>query len=146
MATMQGRSSELGPIGSLISGMYVMWAASYGIDESGREESTTGAGPTNSLPPSFSRDRGGLGGGNMQAVEENLAAVKRRRARVNMMVKEVLGKIDELALLRKPSWDGVRVLMLIMPLTEGMYLRSGGQKLSAHRLSDHQMFWTPWAV
>src|SRR5258708_16552499 len=99
MATMQGRSSELGPIGSLISGMYVMWAASYGIDESGREESATGAGPTNSLPPSFSRDRGGLGGGNMQAVEENLAAVKRRRARGKMMGKERLWESDELSFL-----------------------------------------------
>ena len=117
MAALQGHTSDLGPIGSLISSMYVIWAASYGIDESGREESSVGVGAPNSLPPSMWKDRGG----NIHAVEENLAAVRRRRARVNMMVKEVLGKIDELALLRKPSWDGVRVLMLIMPLTEGMW-------------------------
>ncbi|KAF8329731.1 uncharacterized protein EI90DRAFT_3290006 [Cantharellus anzutake] len=119
MSAAQGRPNELGPIGSLISSMYVIWAASYGIDESGREEVSNGAGAGNSFPPSISRDRGsGPSSGNFQAVEDNLAAVRRRRARVNIMVAEVLEKIDELALLRKPSWDGVRVLMLIMPLTE----------------------------
>lgn len=35
------------------------------------------------------------------------------------MVKEMLQTIDHLGLLRNPSWDGVRVLMLLMPLTEG---------------------------
>lgn len=33
------------------------------------------------------------------------------------MVREILGLIDEHGLLRKPTWDGVRVL--IMPLTKG---------------------------
>jgi hypothetical protein len=35
------------------------------------------------------------------------------------MVREILGLIDKHGLLRKPTWDGVRVLLLIMPLTEG---------------------------
>ncbi|KAF9520147.1 hypothetical protein BS47DRAFT_846376 [Hydnum rufescens UP504] len=96
MASLQGRPEALGPIGALISMILVTWAASYGVDESGRED------------PALA-DASGL---------ENLAAVRERRARCNMMVKEMLEIIDHHALLRKPSWDGVRVLMLIMPLTE----------------------------
>jgi hypothetical protein len=38
------------------------------------------------------------------------------------MIREILHLIDIHALLRRPTWDGVRVLLLIIPLTQGMYL------------------------
>lgn len=101
MSSLQGHSDALGPIGALISMILVTWAASYGVDERGREDATL-------------VDASGA---------ENLAAVRERRSRCNTMVKEMLDIIDHYALLRKPSWDGVRVLMLIMPLTEGTYGR-----------------------
>ena len=70
--------------------LLVVWAASYGVDEFGHEEPHGGA-----------------------------QGVQRRKHRTNDMVKELLHLIDIHGLPRKPSWDGVRVLLLVMPLTEG---------------------------
>lgn len=70
--------------------LLVIWAASYGVDECGREEPHDGA-----------------------------QGVRRRKKRTNDMVQELLQLIDHHGLPRKPSWDGVRVLLLVMPLTEG---------------------------
>ena len=99
MASLQGQPGALGPIGALLSMILVTWATSYGIDEYGRDtvSSTITA----------------------ESSEKNLAAVDHRRAKVNEMVAEMLNLIDRHGLLRRPSWDGVRVLMLILPLTEG---------------------------
>ena len=52
----------------------------------------------------------------MELAEED---IQERKERVNEMLYELLYLIDIHGLLRKPSWDGVRVLLLIMPLTEG---------------------------
>jgi len=41
------------------------------------------------------------------------------RERTNAMVKEVLTLIDAHGVMRRPTWDGVRVLLLILPLTQG---------------------------
>ena len=71
--------------------LLVTWAASYGVDEYGREEPHDGT-----------------------------QGVRRRKKKTNEMVQEVLHLIDIHGLPRKPSWDGVRVLLLIMPLTEGL--------------------------
>ena len=66
------------------------WAASFGVDEYGNEDH-----------------------------RHTPALVRQRRKRTNEMVEEILAIIDSHGLLRKPSWDGVRALMLFMPLTEG---------------------------
>ena len=42
-----------------------------------------------------------------------------RRTRTNEMVKEMLWLIDVHGILRKPSWDGVRILLMILPLAQG---------------------------
>jgi hypothetical protein len=34
------------------------------------------------------------------------------------MLREALSTIDVLGVMRKPSWDGVRALMLLLPLAE----------------------------
>lgn len=70
----------------------VTWAASYGVDQFGKEE-----------------PRGGP------------ESIQRRREQTNEMVRELLQLIDIHGLPRKPSWDGVRVLLLVMPLTEGEF-------------------------
>jgi hypothetical protein len=86
----QGDAKALGPLGELIAKVLVIWAASYGVDERGIE-----------LPP------------------DGIEGVKMRRKKCKEMVKELLALIDAYAILRKPSWDGVRVLLLTIPLTEG---------------------------
>ncbi|CAE6461158.1 unnamed protein product [Rhizoctonia solani] len=85
----QGKPESLGVAGSMICMLLVTWAATYGVNEYGVEEPSNG-----------------------------LEGVRERRRRCNEMVREVLGLIDKHGLLRKPTWDGVRVLLLIMPLTE----------------------------
>ncbi|CEL55161.1 hypothetical protein RSOLAG1IB_01169 [Rhizoctonia solani AG-1 IB] len=85
----QGKPESLGVAGSMICMLLVTWAATYGVNEYGVEEPSNG-----------------------------LEGVRERRRRCNEMVREILGLIDKHGLLRKPTWDGVRVLLLIMPLTE----------------------------
>ncbi|CAE7208969.1 unnamed protein product [Rhizoctonia solani] len=85
----QGKPESLGVAGSMICMLLVTWAATYGVNEYGVEEPSNG-----------------------------LEGVRERRRRCNEMVREVLGLIDKHGILRKPTWDGVRVLLLIMPLTE----------------------------
>ena len=76
--------------GQLIALALVVWAASYGVNEAGEE-----------IP---------------ELVDEDF---QQRKERVNEMLFELLYLIDIHGLLRKPSWDGVRALLLTMPLTEG---------------------------
>ncbi|KAG8746510.1 hypothetical protein FRC10_004644 [Ceratobasidium sp. 414] len=85
----QGKPESLGVAGSMICMLLVTWAATYGVNEYGVEEPSNG-----------------------------LEGVRERRRRCNDMIREILGLIDKHGLLRKPTWDGVRVLLLIMPLTE----------------------------
>lgn len=42
-----------------------------------------------------------------------------RKTRMVAVVELILRKMDEAGIMRKPSWDGVRALLLILPLTEG---------------------------
>jgi hypothetical protein len=98
----QGNPGSLGRVGKLISKILVAWAASYGVDESGRElvaSSRILQEPLVALP--------------------DLGDVKQRRIRCNAMTKELLTLVDRYGVLRTASWDGVRALLLLVPLTEG---------------------------
>lgn len=68
----------------------VIWAASFGVTEYGIEEPVQG-----------------------------LMDIQRNKERVIEMLHEVLYWIDMHGILRKPSWDGVRALLLVIPLTQG---------------------------
>lgn len=41
---------------------------------------------------------------------------------INDMSREILYLIDIHGLLRKPTWDSVRLLLLVLPLTHGGYM------------------------
>lgn len=101
----------------LMANILVTWAASYGIDEFGREDADVGSVGANGELDMFLPAPGKLGSDLDPAAASSLK--RRRRDRCNAMVREMLAGVDRLALLRRPSWDGVRVLMLLMPLTEG---------------------------
>ena len=87
-----GDPEELGDIGRLICLVLSTWAASFGVNEKGEPERHTG-----------------------------YDAVKLRRERTNAWVHELLRMVDHYGLLRRPTWDGVQVLLLLLPLTEGMF-------------------------
>ena len=69
----------------------VVWAASFGHDEEGNADQ------------SFGQDGW------------RLAA----KSRTNNMVKELLYLIDSYGIIRKPTWDGLVVLLIVLPLTKG---------------------------
>ncbi|KAI0748006.1 hypothetical protein C8Q80DRAFT_1336908 [Daedaleopsis nitida] len=75
--------------GQLIALAIVVWAASYGINEAGEE-----------------------------VLELRDEDIQQRKERINEMLLELLYLVDIHGILRKPTWDGVRALLLIMPLTE----------------------------
>ncbi|KAI9064319.1 hypothetical protein FKP32DRAFT_1649754 [Trametes sanguinea] len=84
-----GNTDYLQIPGQLIALALVVWAASYGINEAGE------------VAPEYTAEE-----------------IPQRQERVNEMLAELLYLIDIHGVLRKPSWDGVRVLLLTMPLTE----------------------------
>lgn len=88
-----GKPGALTIAGQLVAMLLVVWAASFGVDEYGVDESQSGS-------PMDTRDRKSL---------------------TNDMVRELLVLFDIHGVMRKPSWDGVRALLLLLPLTEGMF-------------------------
>jgi hypothetical protein len=44
-----------------------------------------------------------------------------RFEKMRVAVDVILEEIDACGILRKPTWDGVRVLLLLLPLTEGEF-------------------------
>jgi hypothetical protein len=64
--------------------------------------------------------------GNVSLLDPGKDEVKReadrqaRFAKMRIAVDIILREIDACGILRKPTWDGVRVLLLLLPLTEGV--------------------------
>lgn len=104
-------TSTLSIEGQMIAMLLVTWAASFGVNEYGLEEEIEPHSPTMPDGPKFSPD-----------ADDDFSDPSRRARtlRVETMIREILHLIDIHALLRRPTWDGVRVLLLIIPLTQGI--------------------------
>ncbi|KAH9997486.1 hypothetical protein BJV77DRAFT_941252 [Russula vinacea] len=85
----KGNCNALGIPGQLIAMLLAVWAASFGVNEYGIEE-----------------------------LHHSEAVIRNRRETTNEMVREMLHLIDIHGILRKPTWDGVRALHLLLPLTQ----------------------------
>ena len=85
----RGNSDALPVPGQLVAMSLVVWAASFGVNEYGVED------------------------------QEPSASIRGRKEHVNEMLQEILYLIDLHGILRKASWDGVRLLLLMLPLTQG---------------------------
>ncbi|KAF8558445.1 hypothetical protein OG21DRAFT_1504182 [Imleria badia] len=109
IAHMEG-TAPLNVEGKILAMLLVTWAASFGVDEFGGEDTEDGASEYHS------NSHFALDGGN------NLSNSKRRATllRTEAMTREILTLVDLHGLLRRPSWDGVRVLLLLLPLTHGI--------------------------
>jgi hypothetical protein len=88
-AILSSARQPLTEAGQLLAKVLVVWAASYGVNERGEED------PNNSD-----------------------LDVDRRTTLVKAMVEELIAIIDMMGLLHRPSWDGVRVLLMTLPLAE----------------------------
>ncbi|KAJ3551148.1 hypothetical protein NM688_g4889 [Phlebia brevispora] len=85
----RGKSDALLVPGQLLAMALVVWAASFGVNEYGVEDS-----------------------------QESSVDIRQRKEHVNEMLQELLYLIDLHGILRKASWDGVRLLLLLQPLTQ----------------------------
>ena len=98
-AHLDGDTNVLGPAGLILAKVLVVWAASFGHNEFGQLMEDGRASPlgddANDLP--------------QRRLEWG--------ALVQEMIEELLRMIDVHGVLRKPSWDGVRALLLLLPLT-----------------------------
>lgn len=101
-------SAAMGREGAVLCHCLYAWAVSYGVDERGQLDTSERdhLEPISLLAPADSEAK--------QQAER-----QRRLEKTFRIVRTILREIDEYGILRKPSWDGVRALLLLLPLTEG---------------------------
>ncbi|KAG6820561.1 hypothetical protein H0H93_015081 [Arthromyces matolae] len=112
----------LGHEGGLLAMILVVWAASFGLDERGipdstddiRDSSDQDTPTSTSHNPSSKRATHDSKGKEVASVKPR----KERKEATEAMLREVLELIDFHGIMRRPSWDGVRALLLIIPLLE----------------------------
>ncbi|OXM82077.1 hypothetical protein C364_00184 [Cryptococcus neoformans Bt63] len=104
-------AEAMGTEGAILCHVLYAWAVSYGVDEYGRldlpeggREPLTGVNVTNACP------------GEVQREKDRSV----RKEKMKSVVEVILKEIDDCGVMRKPTWDGVRVLLMILPLTEGI--------------------------
>ncbi|KAI5983818.1 hypothetical protein EDD15DRAFT_2390699 [Pisolithus albus] len=103
-------STLLSVEGQMLAMLLVTWATSFGINEYGAEMEMSDLTPTSPTSPKFTPDSDG-----------ELAEPKRVWAlRTEAMTREIIALVDTHGILRRPSWDGVRVMLLLLPLTKGI--------------------------
>ena len=112
IASQNGKSDSLGITGRLLAMSLVVWASSFGVDENGQSMD-----PLEDHIYQYQEHKVDI----HDQFDTDASAKLRgeRRAKTNEMVREMLYLIDVHGILRKPSWDGVRVLLMILPLAQG---------------------------
>lgn len=104
-----GNTDALGVTGQLLCMVLAIWAASFGVNEMGEPDSMHG----HHVP-------------------------RLAKERTNSMTQELLQLIDMHGVLRKPTWDGVRVLLLLVPLTEDF--QSPLERLAMYEVAVNQVY------
>ncbi|KAG6817097.1 hypothetical protein H0H87_012865 [Tephrocybe sp. NHM501043] len=112
----------LGHEGGLLAMVLVVWAASFGLDERGIPEDDIRDGSDQETPTSTTHNTGSKRTGSTSEPKGKEPSTSRTRKdkkeNTEAMLREVLELVDFHGVMRRPSWDGVRVLLLIMPLLE----------------------------
>ena len=112
IASQNGKSDSLGITGRLLAMSLVVWASSFGIDENGQSTD-----PLEDHIYQYQEHKVDIH--DQFDTDASAKLRNERRTRTNEMVKEMLYLIDVHGILRKPSWDGVRILLMILPLAQG---------------------------
>ncbi|KAG5716270.1 hypothetical protein E4T56_gene10634 [Termitomyces sp. T112] len=114
----------LGHEGGLLAMILVVWAASFGLDERGLPDASDDARDSSDLetPTATSHRTSSKKSSSHQDLKSKEPHYERtrkdRKETTDAMLREVLELIDFHGVMRRPSWDGVRVLLLIIPLLE----------------------------
>jgi hypothetical protein len=85
----------------LLAMVLLAWAASFCIDEHGVTATMQNASTNDMASGAYGRPS------------------ESPRVRTDRLVNRILNLVDSHGLLRNPTWDGVRLLLLIWPLTQG---------------------------
>ncbi|KXN90525.1 hypothetical protein AN958_04197 [Leucoagaricus sp. SymC.cos] len=109
-------TQSLGHEGGLIAMLLVVWAASFGLDERGLP-------PDNHLggdDAPFSSTKEETANGHPRKSKDGSQDTKwhERKEKTDAMLREILELIDFHGVMRRPTLDGVRALLLILPLLE----------------------------
>jgi hypothetical protein len=103
-------AAAMGPEGAILCHVLYAWATSYGVDENGQLDVPEGGGePVGQLDPLAVSD------GEVKRERDR----QTRKTKMAAVVQVILKEIDDCGVMRKPTWDGVRCLLLILPLTDG---------------------------
>nr|XP_018263170.1 uncharacterized protein I303_04663 [Kwoniella dejecticola CBS 10117]OBR85328.1 hypothetical protein I303_04663 [Kwoniella dejecticola CBS 10117] len=122
-------AAAMGPEGACLCHVLYAWAVSYGVDEYGKLDIPEGGGTP-------LEDISLLGPGDFEMRRETDR--QKRRERMRSVAEVILREIDECGIMRKPTWDGVRVLLLVLPLTDG--IASPVERLSMYEAAISQVF------
>ncbi|KAJ3741826.1 hypothetical protein DFH05DRAFT_1558769 [Lentinula detonsa] len=120
---------SLGYEGSLLAMVLVVWAASFGLDERGIPfdgSKNFSSGQSSSHPSRLNSRRESMDMSTVRtkvderdsSVADEISTRRGRKERSEAMLREVLELVDIHAVMRRPTWDGVRLLLLILPLLE----------------------------
>lgn len=99
----------MGSEGAILCHVLYAWALSFGVDQNGDLDV---------------QDGGDAPDGPIDLVAVGQGETKRegdrqiRKEKLMKVLEVILKQIDDCGVLRKPTWDGVRSLLLILPLTE----------------------------
>ena len=104
------KASSMGKEGAILVHIMYAWACSYGVDQSGCLDV-----PERNWPGGILPAEAGYVWSHDQARDRDRL---KRRAKTDGVVAKILKEIDDAGIMRRHSWDGVRCLLLILPLTE----------------------------
>lgn len=109
-------TQSLGHEGGLIAMLLVVWAASFGLDERGLPSDNH----SNADIPTFVHTKDEVDAFDNRKFKDGVQDMKWRekKDKTDTMLREVLELIDFHGVMRRPTLDGVRALLLILPLLE----------------------------
>lgn len=123
LAHLEGRY-PLGSEGMVLALLLVVWAASFGVDESGMpmDDDFDNSNPLHATEkassPTISLDSTEVPCGPSNHVKSSQDDRKHRRQSITLMLQQILELIDSHSILRRPTVDGARILLLLVPLME----------------------------
>lgn len=132
----------LGHEGGILAMLLVLWAATFGVNEFGSEikddcdDSPTFHNPASSSAGRPSRKANFTLSADPKTEETFKYVGTIFSEKTSCMLREILELIDFHGIMRRPTYDGVRILLLTLPLMEGMTLFS---RYFGHKIDQQQM-------